>query len=168
MTCFGLLAEMGEEFYTHYGTNPNQANAFGKCVSEHAKAKGEGGDDEAEEPADCQAPAEDEPDEEPPADSTPSDEAEGPTEGEEPAEGDCTPDEEAPGECEESAEEPTEDVPAELTASKRPAIGDECSPADEEPGDPGDGDPEETDPATSFVPACFLPAARTNPFALCL
>jgi len=166
MTCFGLLAEMGEEFYAHYGTNPNQANAFGKCVSEHAKTTADEGDDEAEEPADCDAP-EEEPFE-PPVDST-LDGADEATEGEEPAEGDCAPAEEQPGECEEPGEEePTEDAPADLTSSDDPATGDECPLAEEEPGEPDDGGPDETDAAAPLALTCFLPAPRANPFALCL
>ncbi len=114
MTCFGLLAEMGEEFYAHFGTNPNQANAFGKCVSEQAQAKGEGGEGDAEEPADCEAPAEDEPA------ATPLDELQEPTEGEEPMD-DCAPAEDEPGECDEQADDPpAEDGSAELAASEDP------------------------------------------------
>jgi hypothetical protein len=165
MTCFGLLAEMGVEFYSHYGTNPSQANAFGKCVSEHAKAKGEGGD-EAEESAECEAPAEEEPAE--PADPTMLDELEEPADGEEPSD-DCAPGEGEPAECEAPAEEPpAENAPAELTASEDPENADECTPGDEEPGEPDEGEPEETEGATAFVLACFLPRAHANPFALCL
>lgn len=58
MTCFALLGELGEEFYETYGTNPNNANAFGKCVSEHAREQGEDDDeapdDASEEPAECE------------------------------------------------------------------------------------------------------------------
>lgn len=64
MTCFALLGELGEEFYETYGTNPNNANAFGKCVSEHARKQGEDDEapeDEAEEPAECEEPAEGDP-----------------------------------------------------------------------------------------------------------
>jgi hypothetical protein len=65
MTCFGLLAEQGEAFYEKYGTNPNGANAFGKCVSEQARKRGGDGEQEPpegepEDPAECEAPAEDE------------------------------------------------------------------------------------------------------------
>ena len=158
MTCFGLLAEMGEEFYAHYGTNPNHANAFGKCVSEHAHAKGEDGGGEAEEPTDCEAPAEE-----------PTAVDEEPTDGEEPAdEGDCMPTDEEPGECEAPVEEPTAEVgPAELTASEDPDTGDECSPDEEEP-ESDEGEPEDTKSAAALVLTCFVPAARSNPFALCL
>jgi hypothetical protein len=158
MTCFGLLAEMGVEFYSHYGTNPNQANAFGKCVSEHAKAKGEGGDDEAEEPADCEAPVEEKPPD--PADSTTLDEPEEPAD-------DCAPVEDEPTECEAPDEEPpAEDAPAELTGrSDDPETGDECASEDQEPGEPNDGEPEDE---IALALACFLPRAHANPFALCL
>jgi hypothetical protein len=58
MTCFALLGELGEEFFETYGTNPNNANAFGKCVSEHAREQGEDDDeapdDASEEPAECE------------------------------------------------------------------------------------------------------------------
>jgi hypothetical protein len=166
MTCFGLLAELGEEFYSQYGTNPNQANAFGKCVSEHAKAKGEGGGDEAEEPAECEAPAAEEPAEQ--SDSTLLDEPEEPAEDDEPAD-DCAPGEEEPPECEAPAEAaPARDGPVELTTSEDPENGDECAPGDEEPDESDEGEPEETEGATAFALACFLPRAHANPFALCL
>lgn len=162
MTCFGLLAEMGEEFYAHFGTNPNQANAFGKCVSEQAQAKGEGGEGEAEEPADCEAPAE-----EAPA-ATTLDELQEPTEGEEPMD-DCAPAEDEPGECDEQADAPpVEDGSAELAASEDPDTDGECSSDDEESGEPDEGEPEDTDGATSFALTCFLPRAHANPFVLCL
>ena len=151
MTCFGLLAEMGVGFYEHYGTNPNQANAFGKCVSEHAQAKGEGEDGEAEEPADCEAP------EEEPSDPTTLDEGDEPGEGEEPAD-DCAPAEE-PAECEAPAEEP----PAEDGTAEDPDSGDECVPAEEEPSEP-----EDADAGASFELTCFAPRPHANPFALCL
>ncbi len=139
MTCFGRLAEMGEAFYEHYGTNPNGMNAFGKCVSEHAREKGAAGD-EAESPADCEAPA---------------------TEAgsKEPVEDECTPAEETPGECAEPIEEPT----TELTAfdEETPADG-ECAPAEETPEDPEAGD-------ASASLSCFETSApRANPFALCV
>lgn len=61
MRCFALIGELGEEFYETYGTNPNKANAFGKCVSEHAREQGGDGDEEpAEEPAECEESAESE------------------------------------------------------------------------------------------------------------
>ena len=41
-----------EAFKAKYGTNPNKANAFGKCVSGKSKAaKGDADEDEAEESA---------------------------------------------------------------------------------------------------------------------
>jgi hypothetical protein len=36
--CVAAKASMGASFATTYGTNASKANAFGKCVSEHAKA----------------------------------------------------------------------------------------------------------------------------------
>jgi hypothetical protein len=36
--CVGLKTSMGASFATTYGTNASKANAFGKCVSSHAKA----------------------------------------------------------------------------------------------------------------------------------
>ena len=145
MRCFALIGELGEEFYETYGTNPNNANAFGKCVSEHAREQGGDGDDEpdedaAEEPADCEEPAE----------------------GEEQADGD------------EPADDPLaalasfdEEIPAE-----EPCEPGEGETGDTEDGD-GDGDGEnesETEPEADgeVELTCFLPAAaRANPFALC-
>ena len=160
MTCFGLLAEMGEEFYAHFGTNPNQANAFGKCVSEQAQAKGEGGEGgegEAEEPADCEAPAEDEPA------ATTLDELQEPTEGEEPMDDCVAPAEDEPGECDEQADEPpAEDGSAELAASEDPDTDGECSSDDEESGEPDESEPEDAD-GIPFALACFLPRRAREP-----
>jgi hypothetical protein len=36
--CAAAKTSMGASFATTYGTNANKANAFGKCVSSHAKA----------------------------------------------------------------------------------------------------------------------------------
>jgi hypothetical protein len=51
-SCKAERATNPEAFETKYGTNPNKANAFGKCVSGKAKKAGESADaDEARENA---------------------------------------------------------------------------------------------------------------------
>ena len=52
-TCKAERESIGlEAFKAKYGTNPNKANAFGKCVSGKSKAaKGDADDDEADERA---------------------------------------------------------------------------------------------------------------------
>lgn len=118
MTCFALLGELGEEFYETYGTNPNNANAFGKCVSEHARKQGEDDgevpEDEPEETPECEEPADDEE----PVEDDPL--AELASFGEDtPAEGECDPaDEETgdpgdPGDPEDESDE--DDAEAALT-----------------------------------------------------
>ncbi len=139
MTCFGLLGELGEEFYETYGTNPNKANAFGKCVSEHARKQGEDDEeapeDEPEEPAECEEPAE----------------GDEPAEGEDPLAALASFDEDPPaGDGCEPAEEETGDS------------GDGI----DDPEDADDDDGDESEPKlTCFLPAT---AARANPFAVCV
>jgi hypothetical protein len=110
-TCKFERDMMGDEaFAAAYGENENQANAFGKCVSQEAHERdGAGGDGEeaaeeaAEEPPSCE-PVEGEEavdGEEPVA-------GEEPVEGEEPAEGRC-PDEEGSGSGDEAGDETGED-----------------------------------------------------------
>lgn len=114
MTCFALLGELGEEFYETYGTNPNNANAFGKCVSEHARKQGEDDDeapeDETEEPAECEEPAEgEEPAEEDPLAALASFDEDTPDENE------CDPADEGAGDPEDTGDENGDESEAKLT-----------------------------------------------------
>jgi hypothetical protein len=113
--CFALAEELSESFSEMFGTNPNLANAHGKCVSRRAHGEDltEGLEEEepaAEEEAESCAPAEEGTQEE----GAPEDEA---LASEEESEGEDT----SADECE--SEEPAEDEPA-----------------DEESGDESEGD----------------------------
>jgi hypothetical protein len=139
-TCFGLMIELGDAFAETFGTNENNANAFGKCVSEQARMQREedGAEPEEEEPAECEEPVEgEEPTEDTAAelaslDENPPDEGEG-----------CEPAEEETGDAPEDGE-------------------------DSEDGEDGESDPAKEGDAELGL-TCFLPAAaRANPFAVCV